>query len=440
MPQKKGFRMRRTPKAAQAVDCAVVPKGRDEVSSLSPVEVPTGGLQKVVKGSFHQGNTRFKYAGTQCMAIALCVTALHSIKNVLLWDTADLDMAVVEGDQLYTTLREHHVIHHPSHFLCATELPKQEVIAGHKFEFCVKDDYASGDVNVVSGYYIENGIHVTLHDALQTMFSKYSTCIFTVCQSSCAIICDAGQYCLVDSHSRSCNGMVCSDGTSVVLCFGIAAYNLNATTIHSTLSIGKDTRLPYTPLGEETVNSLRAKLRQIKQTGDYAAFGNVSIIAVGDFYQLPPVKGKPLYVEDATLNLWTSLFRVVELTTIVAEKFNMELAADSISVKVSEAIIHMQENSVSISTKVFQAFGNPRLLPGRSKRSPKESGGNRRPFRTYTPEEKPTTAAGTNLDRLVTELKERLHTPSAMMKRWQPMSQTRTAAGTGRPGGGIFRR
>lgn len=31
--------------------------------------------------------------------------------------------------------------------------------------------------------------------------------------------------------------------------------------------------------------------------------------------------------------------------------FNIELAADSISVKVSEAIMHMQENSVSISTK-----------------------------------------------------------------------------------------
>ncbi|XP_056147223.1 glypican-2 [Lampris incognitus] len=88
--------------------------------------------------------------------------------------------------------------------------------------------------------------------------------------------------------------------------------------------------------------------------------------------------------------------------------FNMELAADSISVKVSEAIMHMQENSVTISTKVFQGCGNPRPAPGRSKRSPKESSSNRRPFRTYSPEEKPTTAAGTNLDRLVTELKERL--------------------------------
>nr|XP_057920504.1 uncharacterized protein LOC131117065 [Doryrhamphus excisus] len=145
---------------------------------------------------------------------------------------------------------------------------------------------------------------------------------------------------------------MCRQPDNISVCLaaptGIAAYNLNATTIHSTLSIGKDTRLPYTPLGEETVNSLRAKfadlqiliideismvdhklltyihgrLRQIKQTGDYAAFGNVSIIAVGDFYQLPPVKGKPLYVEDATFNLWTNLFSVVELTTIVRQKDN----------------------------------------------------------------------------------------------------------------------
>ncbi|KAL0973619.1 hypothetical protein UPYG_G00207230 [Umbra pygmaea] len=88
--------------------------------------------------------------------------------------------------------------------------------------------------------------------------------------------------------------------------------------------------------------------------------------------------------------------------------FNMELAVDSISVKVSEAIMHMQENSVTTSAKVFQGCGNPRPASGRSRRSPNEPGSNRRPFRNYTPEEKPTTAAGTNLDRLVSELKERL--------------------------------
>lgn len=37
--------------------------------------------------------------------------------------------------------------------------------------------------------------------------------------------------------------------------------------------------------------------------------------------------------------------------------FNMELAADSISVKVSEAIMHMQENSIATSTKAGMEGG-----------------------------------------------------------------------------------
>ena len=127
---------------------------------------------------------------------------------------------------------------------------------------------------------------------------------------------------------------------------GIAAYNLQATTIHTTFSIGIDVRLPYTPLGEEKLNSLRAKyrdiqlliidkismvdhnllsyihgrLRQIKQTGVFSPFGNVSVIAVGDFFQLPPVKGKPLYVDGAASSLWSNLFRVVDLREIMRQK------------------------------------------------------------------------------------------------------------------------
>uniref|UniRef100_A0A667ZG45 ATP-dependent DNA helicase n=1 Tax=Myripristis murdjan TaxID=586833 RepID=A0A667ZG45_9TELE len=126
---------------------------------------------------------------------------------------------------------------------------------------------------------------------------------------------------------------------------GIAAYNLNAATIHHTLSIGKQASLPYTPLGEDKLNSLRAKLsqvqiliideismvdhnvlayvhgrlRQVKQTGDFSPFGNVSVIAVGDFYQLPPVKGKPLYSSPVGVDLWCN-FSIVELKKIVRQK------------------------------------------------------------------------------------------------------------------------
>ncbi|KAL2088595.1 hypothetical protein ACEWY4_015494 [Coilia grayii] len=106
---------------------------------------------------------------------------------------------------------------------------------------------------------------------------------------------------------------------------------------------------------------------------------------------------------------WNSF---IDAMVVVADKlggpFNMELAADSIAVKVSEGIMNLQDNSVTMSTKVFQGCGSPRPAPSRSKRSPKEPRANRKPFRNYSPEEKPTTAAGTNLDRLVSDLKERL--------------------------------
>ncbi|XP_033832459.1 uncharacterized protein LOC117379863 [Periophthalmus magnuspinnatus] len=126
---------------------------------------------------------------------------------------------------------------------------------------------------------------------------------------------------------------------------GMAAYNLNASTIHSAFSIGTDVTLPYIPLGEEKLNSLRAKyidvklviideismvshklltyihgrLRQIKQRGDVSPFGNVSLIAVGDFYQLPPVMAKGLYTDNLPLNFWSS-FKMAELKTIVRQK------------------------------------------------------------------------------------------------------------------------
>ncbi|XP_070540155.1 uncharacterized protein [Ptychodera flava] len=86
------------------------------------------------------------------------------------------------------------------------------------------------------------------------------------------------------------------DDVSVLLTAptGVAAFNINANTIHSTFSIAIDAQLPYQPLGEEKINTLRSKLsslqiliideismvdkkllgyvhgrlRQIKQTGD----------------------------------------------------------------------------------------------------------------------------------------------------------------------------
>ncbi|XP_073723480.1 LOW QUALITY PROTEIN: uncharacterized protein [Misgurnus anguillicaudatus] len=138
------------------------------------------------------------------------------------------------------------------------------------------------------------------------------------------------------------------DDRTVILCAstGVAAYNIGAATIHNTFSIGVNVKLPYQPLSDDKINSLRSKmaclqiliideismvdhhllsyvhgrLRQIKQTGDYSVFGKVSIIAVGDFYQLPPVKGTPLYADAKGVNLWDNIFEIAELTNVVRQE------------------------------------------------------------------------------------------------------------------------
>ncbi|XP_043933206.1 glypican-2 [Protopterus annectens] len=113
----------------------------------------------------------------------------------------------------------------------------------------------------------------------------------------------------------------------------------------------------------------------------------------------------------------------IDSLILIAEKlegpFNFELATESIAVKISEGIMYMQENSVQTSTKVFQGCGNPRPAPSRDKRSSRDE--TKRRFRTYSPEEKPTTAAGTNLDRLIADVKDKL---KAMKKFWVSLPYT----------------
>ncbi|XP_035263899.1 glypican-6-like isoform X1 [Anguilla anguilla] len=79
--------------------------------------------------------------------------------------------------------------------------------------------------------------------------------------------------------------------------------------------------------------------------------------------------------------------------------FNIEAVMEPIDVKISEAIMNMQDNSMQVSAKVFQGCGQPKPSGmARSTRGISDVFNAR--FRPYSPEERPTTAAGTSLDRL----------------------------------------
>ncbi|XP_062618787.1 uncharacterized protein LOC134280394 [Saccostrea cucullata] len=133
---------------------------------------------------------------------------------------------------------------------------------------------------------------------------------------------------------------------------GTAAFNIGGMTLHSAFGISKNIKLPYTPLGENILNTLRAKyenlkliiideismvdhklltyvhgrLTQIKQSKK--VFGNVAVLAFGDFYQLPPVKASPLYKvkESVMVDLWNPLFSKATLTEIMRQKDDAKFA------------------------------------------------------------------------------------------------------------------
>ncbi|CAJ1058328.1 glypican-4-like [Xyrichtys novacula] len=101
--------------------------------------------------------------------------------------------------------------------------------------------------------------------------------------------------------------------------------------------------------------------------------------------------------------------------------FNFESVMDPIDVQISDAIMNMQENSMQVSQKVFQGCGQPKQsMAYRSTRSIKETGFTGR-FRPYSPDARPTTAAGTSLDRLTSDVKKKL---KHAKKFWSTLPET----------------
>ena len=138
---------------------------------------------------------------------------------------------------------------------------------------------------------------------------------------------------------------------------GTAAFNIKGFTVHSALKIPRQPNSIYEPLSCEALNTLQSqlaglnilvidevsmvdpkllsyihgRLKQIKQirgTDRKSLFGGVSILAVGDFYQLPPVKAKSLCVPSAHAGhaLWQDNFEKIELDEIMRQRDDVSFA------------------------------------------------------------------------------------------------------------------
>ena len=135
----------------------------------------------------------------------------------------------------------------------------------------------------------------------------------------------------------------------------VAAVNINGTRIHTTLNIptgsfGKN--LP--PLGDKMKSSLRNKLSDLKViivdeisvvsndllfyvhlrfseifgSVNNEPFAGITVITVGNFFQLPPVGGKPVYATYK--NTWQNFeslwkhFKIFELTEVMRQRENSQ--------------------------------------------------------------------------------------------------------------------
>ena len=142
----------------------------------------------------------------------------------------------------------------------------------------------------------------------------------------------------------------CVDDITVLLLahMGTAAFNISGQTICTALKIPPKSPKDYKPLSEESLNTLRIKyqhlqvviideismvsatqlsyihgrLQQIKGASNYSYFGNVSILAVGDFFQLPPISSTPICFphKEILKDLWNPLFEIVELKEIMRQR------------------------------------------------------------------------------------------------------------------------
>ena len=83
-------------------------------------------------------------------------------------------------------------------------------------------------------------------------------------------------------------------------------------------------------VGNRTLSFIDTRLQQL--TGTKAVFGDLSVIAVGDLYQLKPVGDKLICLDleqgasSLAQNLWKELFKMYELVDIMRQKDDLDFA------------------------------------------------------------------------------------------------------------------
>ena len=186
------------------------------------------------------------------------------------------------------------------------------------------------------------------------------------------------------SHTGSQNACMLVAPTDV------AAFNISDLPIHYAfwLSVEHDNFTRYTKLSTEKLHQLRLlckvvhtliideismvsyetlrfihqRLTEIKGTDDTEVyFGELNIVAVGDFYQLPPVRDRFVFQNGrgyvpASTHLWRDLFKMVELCTNMRQRNDTAYSEVLNRIRTGD---HTTENIQLLRTRLTSGVINP---------------------------------------------------------------------------------
>jgi hypothetical protein len=145
-----------------------------------------------------------------------------------------------------------------------------------------------------------------------------------------------------------------------------------ARTFHQGLAIGRDVVAAVSKI-EPTASCLRAMTRML-----FCPYcqGLTSSIRPCNDYCMNVMRGCMAYQSELN-DAWNAyLDQLLKVAGRLEGPFNIENVIQPINVKISDAIMNLQENGESISNKIFQGCGQPTLSGARTRRHISQNGNN----------------------------------------------------------------
>ena len=176
---------------------------------------------RIVKGSFHQGNTSIfstNSVGKQCVPNCAIAALYTSIIPLHKWTSDILDNILKCGDKLYNDINS------GNDFLQVHEIGKEITMYNKLYAFQIRHEYF-GQIHNQSAL---DTINMTLEKATCCALRQNKKCPWIYCilcvgnqnGATASLLCLSVNTCYIfDPHSRNSHGQPVSDGTSVLMMF-----------------------------------------------------------------------------------------------------------------------------------------------------------------------------------------------------------------------------